>query len=341
MFSQLSRKIKTSRFSVPIFFFMSLLMLSFGVFSLADDQTVSNKNIFQDTDQDGLSNEEERLYGTDPEKTDTDSDGYTDGTEIKSGYNPLKPAPGDKLVTEQNGSSIDQTSSTTKPSDTQTATKTNLTEELSAKVADTFKDKASQNQELSLDELRNTIQETLNEKVTADSLPEIDKSSIKVKKQKYSQLSEEERAAKLKEDALEYATAVGYILVNNSPVPIHSEDDPQKLYSFVDSQAPSLLIGNNASLLSDLGEKSDSILEQLNGITVPENMIDTHVKALGIMQYASSLQKDFHPNNTADPLANIVVLSKTRGLLNLFTAFSNEMIDALKQNGVSIQEIPF
>ena len=42
-----------------------------------------------DTDQDGLTDREEvKVYGTDPLKADTDADGYADGAEIKNGFNP-------------------------------------------------------------------------------------------------------------------------------------------------------------------------------------------------------------------------------------------------------------
>lgn len=42
-----------------------------------------------DPDGDNLTNAEERFYGTDPQKADTDGDGYKDGEEVRSGYNPL------------------------------------------------------------------------------------------------------------------------------------------------------------------------------------------------------------------------------------------------------------
>jgi hypothetical protein len=45
-----------------------------------------------DTDNDGLFDYEEvKVYGTDPLNPDTDGDGYTDGEEVKSGFNPLGP----------------------------------------------------------------------------------------------------------------------------------------------------------------------------------------------------------------------------------------------------------
>ena len=42
-----------------------------------------------DTDNDGLSDEDEKLYGTDISKMDTDNDGYNDNYEIQSSWNPL------------------------------------------------------------------------------------------------------------------------------------------------------------------------------------------------------------------------------------------------------------
>jgi hypothetical protein len=41
-----------------------------------------------DQDKDGLSDEEEKKYGTDPNKPDTDGDGYNDGSEVRNAYNP-------------------------------------------------------------------------------------------------------------------------------------------------------------------------------------------------------------------------------------------------------------
>lgn len=51
-----------------------------------------------DTDGDGLIDDDELKYGTDPEKVDTDGDTYSDLLEIQNGYNPL----GEGSLTEQN-----------------------------------------------------------------------------------------------------------------------------------------------------------------------------------------------------------------------------------------------
>ena len=57
---------------------------------------ISQEN-FKDSDNDGLKDWEEELYGTDPNNPDTDGDGYLDGQEVNSGHNPLVKAPNDEL----------------------------------------------------------------------------------------------------------------------------------------------------------------------------------------------------------------------------------------------------
>ncbi len=49
----------------------------------------------EDFDKDGLTNLEEKVRGTDPYLVDTDRDGFSDGDEIKTGYDPTKFSPGD------------------------------------------------------------------------------------------------------------------------------------------------------------------------------------------------------------------------------------------------------
>lgn len=55
------------------------------------DMTKNNYSL--DNDNDGLPNYLEYAHGTDPLKKDTDGDGFSDGDEIKNGYDPT--APGD------------------------------------------------------------------------------------------------------------------------------------------------------------------------------------------------------------------------------------------------------
>ncbi len=48
-------------------------------------------NSVRDTDADGLPDQDEARYGTDPRKPDTDGDGFSDGDEVRAGYNPNGP----------------------------------------------------------------------------------------------------------------------------------------------------------------------------------------------------------------------------------------------------------
>lgn len=332
MFSFLSRRIKIKNIKLATFVFSSLFVLSFAVFSFADDSNTLQKNIFQDTDQDGLSNDEEKLYGTNPNKADTDGDGYSDGTEVKSGYDPMKAAPGDRLGifgdSEENISITGQANTSEK--------KDNLTEEVSKQVAMKLKESASKKENLSLDELRDTVQKTMSEKITVDTLPEIDVKTIKIKKQKYSNLSEEDRAAKIKEDVLEYSTAVSYILVNNSPIPMQSDGDMSKLASFITSNAMGVLSGNNSALLDDFSKKGTLITEQLQDVQVPENMLDMHVKALKLAQYTTTFKESIQSSGADDPLAQINTLAKVQGFVGLFSGFAEEMNTKLTEYGIEL-----
>ena len=50
--------------------------------------TTSSTNLNIDSDNDGLTDSEELIYGTDPNNPDTDGDSFKDGDEVKNGYNP-------------------------------------------------------------------------------------------------------------------------------------------------------------------------------------------------------------------------------------------------------------
>ena len=52
------------------------------------NQNITTDN-FKDSDNDGLTDEEEYELGTDPDNSDTDGDGYLDGDEFNNGFNPL------------------------------------------------------------------------------------------------------------------------------------------------------------------------------------------------------------------------------------------------------------
>lgn len=62
-----------------------------------NQQTALANDAGKDSDDDGLKDWEEGLYGTDPKKADTDGDKTPDGEEIRLGRDPLKKWPDDKV----------------------------------------------------------------------------------------------------------------------------------------------------------------------------------------------------------------------------------------------------
>lgn len=338
--------IPTKRLQLPLLVFSILAFASFGFFSIASEN-FSGKNIFQDADQDGLTNEEEQLYGTDPQKADTDGDGYSDGAEVRSGYDPLKPSPGDKIVptTKETTQASQTTTSLTasslgEPSGKGGSNEDNLTEQVSQQIADILKDSSGDTTDTSatIQTMQENIQSLLDGKnIGSTSLPEIDENDIKIKKQNYSDLSEEERKAKIKQDTLEYVTKVSYILASNAPEVLSAPEDMEKIATSMMTNALTSIESGNSQYLQDLAEKGDQVLLELHNIEVPENMLSSHKKALQLFQYASALPKELKSFDT-DPLSNLVVLSKMQSFLGILSSFVKEIDSTLKDIG--IQDIP-
>lgn len=338
--------IPTKRLQLPLLVFSVLVFASFGFFSIASEN-FSGKNIFQDADQDGLTNEEEQLYGTDPQKADTDGDGYSDGAEVRSGYDPLKPSPGDKIVptTKETTQASQTTTSLTasslgEPSGRGGSNEDNLTEQVSQQIADILKDSSGDTTDTSatIQTMQENIQSLLDGKnIGSTSLPEIDENDIKIKKQNYSDLSEEERKAKIKQDTLEYVTKVSYILASNAPEVLSAPEDMEKIATSMMTNALTSIESGNSQYLQDLAEKGDQVLLELHNIEVPENMLSSHKKALQLFQYASALPKELKSFDT-DPLSNLVVLSKMQSFLGILSSFVKEIDSTLKDIG--IQDIP-
>lgn len=114
----LDRRTTSSPKSLKARVLLAVLALGAGVFLVLfitsplpkDQKDVSQNQITEDlkqrlteeankdSDNDGLKDWEETLYGTNPQTPDTDGDGTPDGEEIRIGRDPLKKGPSDKLV---------------------------------------------------------------------------------------------------------------------------------------------------------------------------------------------------------------------------------------------------
>ncbi len=318
---------KSARASMLLFF--GLLFLSVTFFVSADD-SVTDKNIFQDSDQDGLSNDEEALYKTEVLNKDSDGDGYMDGVEVESGYDPLKPAPGDKLVPD----AVGRTETESVPSD-----ETNLTAQVSAEIANMVQGSTTvDGEEITMENVNESVQNVLSQSDQEIVLPEVSIDDIKIKKVAKN-LKSEKRKEKEREDALEYLTVMAYILANNSPKKFHTEDDLGSVLSSMGMDSLAAISLGNTNYLDDLAEKGEKTLKEIKGVEVPEGMLDVHVKAIKMAKYSVTLKEEVSKTDVQnDPLGQIASLSKVQGFLGVMSDFSQEIYG--KMTDYDIKEIP-
>lgn len=323
---------KIKNVQLTILVFLGLVILSFSVYVSAQQNPNNSGNIFLDSDQDGLTDQEEKLYGTDSKNPDTDGDGYSDGAEVKSGYDPTKPAPGDKLTVaslsnSENGKVLGDSDN-------------NLTSQVSQKITELVQN-AQGNEEdtgVTLDQLQQVIDQSFNaQNVQSDDLPEVKKEDFKILKQNYSGLSKDKQKEKKKEDFMNYAVAVAYILSSNSPKPITSSQDLSDVFDNISQTILQSMEARNPDGLSDLEKSSDKIVEQLKQVEVPEEMVDTHIKAVRYALYAKNLSGTLSPNIN-DPLKDIANFSKISALVQSVQGFASDITDKFNEYGIDYND---
>lgn len=310
-----------------LFLFFSLLFLSAAVFVFAGEPT-STQNIFQDSDQDGLSNDEEKLYGTDPSDKDSDDDGYGDGVEVESGYDPLRRAPGDKIIKEAEAPLVI----------TQEASE-NLTQKVSGEIVNILKDTDESDKAVSLEDINDSVTKMLSESTEEEiTLPEVDIEDIKIKKLSKS-LKEKDRDEQERKDAIGYLTVIAYLTANNMPRTFQTKDEFNGILRGVSGNFITSLSSGNMEYINQLSEQGEKMLGELKEVEVPEKMLDVHVKALKMAKYAMQLKEELRPSqNERDPLGQIAVLSKIQGLIGSAIGLIDEVQQKLVDYGV--EEIP-
>lgn len=317
----------------PFFILASLIVLSFAFFVSAENNSRGVSNIFLDSDQDGLSDEEEKMYGTNPSNPDTDGDSYSDGAEVRSGYDPTKPAPGDKLNAAANNATYEKTGAVLGDSEEK-----NLTADVAQKISDLVASSEGSNKQISLEEVQALVDESINNNtVSEDALPEITEKDLNIKKQNYKKLSESKAKEKKKEDFLNYITAVMYIFSSNSPQPITSLSDAPSILSSMTKTITNALASRNTAGLQVFLDSQKKITEQLKTVEVPEDLVDIHIKALRFALYSENLEKLIQPK-ADDPLGEIANLSKMENFLSLFSEFAAEAGSKFAEYGVVYDE---
>ncbi len=304
-------KVKHIKFTLLIICVVFLTGFNYFSFVKADDSAATPTTL--DSDNDGLSDAEENLYGTDPKNPDTDGDGYSDGVEIESGYDPLKPAPDDKIATTNPDQATIERVATTTTSLTDT-----LTQDLQEFVASKGENSVT-NEELqsfTADAFANIA----GDQITFDTLPAFDSSQVKVLDQTYASLTSDEKKKQITKDAKIYFSRGAYIMISNSPKTLVTQEDFTSVLNDFETNLSSLTTSApNYTYFEDLGERLNFILEQSTDIEVPQTFLELHVKIIRLAMGYSELQKLAVSEN--DPLAKIVLMTKMKNLIALSQEF--------------------
>ncbi|QQR78488.1 MAG: hypothetical protein IPJ68_05435 [Candidatus Moraniibacteriota bacterium] len=309
------------RWSILVFAFLCLV--SSALYVAADEVSTTDTVVFDDVDTDGLSNEEEKIYGTDPNVADTDGDGYSDGVEIEGGFDPLKPAPGDRVIPEEAIEAVGV-------SDTQTP---NLTTKATNEFAALLEEKGNSSEITNEDfsTVINNVMATSQEEVV---LPEIDSSFLKIKKLS-DNLTDEEEKEQNREDTVQYLTLSAYILLSNLPTPVRNEAQLQNFITTSSNTMLTSLVSGDFSFLDESERRAKNALEEINQLDVPESMVDTHMKAVKLLSYISNIKQSIQGSVTPeDPLAQMMAFSKIIGVVVSLQGFMQETQTKLSQYGI-------
>lgn len=312
------------KISLSLLILASLVFSSFAFFAVAQNNSATGNNIFLDSDQDGLTDEEEKSYGTEIRNKDTDGDGYSDGAEVKSGYDPRKPAPGDKILVTESLGGPSQNEEKAVLGETIQNSNENLTQKIAQKLSELTTKVNPDDQSLSLEQVQGLIDDSLSSETSDIQIPEIKKDDLKIKIQNYGSLGDEKAKERRKEDFLNYTTAVFYILSSNSPKPLTSSANFTSILSEMTQEITGAFTSGDTSNLGDLNKSGEKITQQLKEVEVPEEMADSHIKVLEFSYYAQNLEKYIKPNSS-DPMGDIANLSKIEGFISALASFSDDI----------------
>ena len=316
-----NKKYTYNTFSFAVF--ALLIVAAFSFFTFADDTELT---LFEDFDRDGLSNAEEETLGTNVKKADTDGDGYSDGVEVESGYNPLIPAPGDRIMKERKPIVISQIQSHT----------TNVTKKISEEVVSYLADaQEAGDADINSEDFSKVISKAIDDEVSFENTAPINLSEVTIKKQDYDDLSSKKREARLKEDATEYITTISYIFISNFPEGFFDkpleEFQTEVLQNFSNfSQSMT-----QTSFFEDMAENSIKAENQLTEVEVPEDMLDLHMEGLYLLRYSTNIyEAGEYKNVSSDITPMIATLAQMQGIMTLGMQFEEKVQAKLLKYGL-------
>jgi len=256
----------------------------------------------QDADQDGLSDLEERLYHTNPDNPDTDGDGFSDADEVANGYDPassLQAGTGDSLTSEGTSANLLALLGSSGGSEVSgLGGLGGLSDDQTSVLGSQVLPDGGTVAELEVDQVLNNGSRPL-PSVAADSVRTTSDSS-----------GDREEAY--------FREIVG----------VASEFDPfgpgYSIKRYLDD-----IESGNRDLFERMKLSAESILKRLQGMEVPESMLDEHLHALGILLAANEeLQQVLDTKVSAD--ATLSLLGRSFFIIGEIRGFLQEIISELQ-----------
>ncbi len=208
-----------------------------------------------DSDNDGLKDWEETLWGTDQHKADTDNDGTSDGIEVNEGRDPLIPGPNDVFADKE---AVQKLRASTQETENLNATD-RFARDLFAKYL-LFKQTGASLDEESRDAVLNSALES----IVASSSPKTwNTAQIKT-------IPANDTVRR------QYGTTLGAILQQHTP-----SDAKNELYLL--AQMSESEDYSNAALLLKMANSYASILQKYAALTVPDDAVTLHVHLLNVI----------------------------------------------------------
>lgn len=254
----------------------------------------------KDTDHDGLSDNMESIYGTNYNDPDSDGDGFLDGEEVLSGYDPLKPSPNDQL----------NTNYTVIPRPAAGSIKNlNFTDNLIAQL--TEKVTSGEIQPLKSGDattisnpssVEEAMQAAIQRSYQEFNLPNIPSDQLNI-------------SADNSEEAIkEYARQMSMVL---KPINGISAIDFDK----------------GTKSIIDVVNISESTANQIKKIKVPSDLISVHKKQIGMLIMQSNILKSI-VNSGEDPLKATIAISQIENIKNVTQEILNETENVLKSHNM-------
>lgn len=240
-------------------------------------------NAQKDSDDDSLKDWEElQIHKTDPCKPDSDGDGYLDGEEIASGYDPTKKAPGDELP------GTDPKTPRPLPQNLTEALRQQLLGQIQSNQIRAFNEKGellSQDEIASYPAISQSVQQIISNQAQLFSPEAINENEIKI--------SQDNGKASIQN----YASAAEAAF--STPAGIQSPSESEMFIKAIQT--------NDFSELDLLLNSYRSSYAKLKNLSVPSELLSIHKEQLNIISSLIKIYESVRQINT-DPLrANLAL----------------------------------